>query len=184
MQQIRLNLFYPIILRNNFMKSEIHSKKYPFGNIKKFFLCYLEIMPHVCSCVYWFSVKVCGTIIVDLFFLGFKLVLSLKHLFEKIPKTDIGNVYNSLMVAIERRVSLWYTQCVHLDGAGFYLDILQIRPIEFEAISFFRQVYSSQLLQHHSLLRQLHFLLVMWSWCLSFCFPKSAFPPIGREVAT
>ena len=51
---IRLKLFYLIILRNNFIKSEIHCKKYLFGIIKKskrLFLCYLEIMTHLFMCL-------------------------------------------------------------------------------------------------------------------------------------
>ena len=62
------------------MKSEIHSKKYLFGKIKKLFLCYLEIMTHICSCVYWVSVNVCG--IQLLYYQPICYSLSLKYSLE------------------------------------------------------------------------------------------------------
>ena len=74
------------------MKSEIHIKNYLFGKIKKLFLCYLEIMTHICSSVYWVSVKVCGIQLLyyqPILFLQQSLKYSLELRYFSIQNQDI-----------------------------------------------------------------------------------------------
>ena len=65
------------------MKSNIHSKKYLFGKIKKLFLCYLETMTHICSYVSLNCKQFCGFMIVVFFLIQVKRVLFLEQFFSR-----------------------------------------------------------------------------------------------------